>query len=191
MAATSEMWLIADAPGLAEMRAFNERMAKELSVDMGASAMSSLLAAQPGGAQALAELKKESAKMSGLPVLQVTRVGLTTDGQPLPPPSTAPLPQTQNQGSTAGSQTADSQNSRLGAFGRALSGSSMGGLMHHSSSTASAPSQAPASDATTETAGVLLESQTETSGFSTAAVDTSRFQIPANYKAVASPIEHK
>ena len=93
MAATSEMWLIADAPGLAEMRTFNERMAKELSVDMGASAMSSLLAAQPGGAQALAELKKESAKMSGLPVLQVTRVGVSTDGQPLPPPSTAPLPQ--------------------------------------------------------------------------------------------------
>jgi len=191
MAATSEMWLIADAPGLDEMRAFNERMAKELSVDMGASAMSSLLAAQPGGAQALTELKKESAKMSGLPVLQVTRVGLTTDGQPLPPPSTAPLPQTQDQGSTAGSQTADSQPSRLGAFGRALSSSSMGGLVHHSSSTASPPSQAPASGATAETAGVLLESQTQTSGFSTAAVDASRFQIPANYKAVASPMEHK
>jgi hypothetical protein len=202
MAATSEMWLIADAPGLAEMRAFNERMAKELSVDMGASAMSSLLAAQPGGAQALAELKKESAKMSGLPVLQVTRVGLTTDGQPLPPPSTAPLPQTQNQGSTAGditqevatgtaTQEAGSQISRLGTFGRALSGSSMGALMHHAPSKASAPSQAPASGATAETAGVLLESQTETSGFSTAAVDTSRFQIPADYKAVASPMEHK
>ena len=202
MAATSEMWLIADAPGLAEMRAFNERMAKELSVDMGTSAMSSLLAAQPGGAEALAELKKESAKMSGLPVLQVTRVGLTTDGQPLPPPSTAPLPQTRNQGSTTGSitrevatgtatQTADSQISRLGTFGRALSGSSMGALMHHAPSTASAPSQAPSSGTTAETAGVLLESQTETSGFSTAAVDTSRFQIPADYKAVASPMEHK
>jgi hypothetical protein len=202
MAATSEMWLIADALGLAEMRAFNERMAKELSVDMGASAMSSLLAAQPGGAQALAELKKESAKMSGLPVLQVTRVGLTTDGQPLPPPSTAPLPQTQNQGSTAGAvtqevatgtatQTADSQISRLGTFGRALSSSSMGALMHHAPSKASAPSQAAPDGANAETAGVLLESQTETSGFSTAAVDTSRFQIPADYKAVSSPMEHK
>jgi hypothetical protein len=189
MAATSEMWLIAGAPGLDEMRAFNARMAKELSVDMEASTMSSLLAAQPGGAQALAELKKESAQMSGLPVLQVTRVGLTTDGQPLPPPSTAPLPQTQNQGSAT--QPADSKNSRMGTFGRALSGSSMGGLMHHSSSTASAPGEAADSGASGETAGVLLESQTETSGFSTATVDASRFQIPADYKAVASPMEHK
>ena len=30
MAATSEMWLIKDAPGMPEMRSFNERMAKEL-----------------------------------------------------------------------------------------------------------------------------------------------------------------
>src|SRR6202041_3539358 len=105
MAATSEMWLIPDAPGMEEMRRFNERMAKELAVDMEASTMSSLLAAQPGGAQALDELKKESAKMSGLPVLQVTRVGVTPDGQPLAAPSTAPLAQSQKAGSTAGSVT--------------------------------------------------------------------------------------
>ncbi len=48
MAATSEMWLIKDAPGMPEMRSFNERMAKELSVDMAASAMTSLIAAEPG-----------------------------------------------------------------------------------------------------------------------------------------------
>src|SRR3984885_5080993 len=126
MAATSEMGLIPDAPGMDEMRRFNERLAKELAVDMGASAMSSLLAAQPGGAQALDELKKESGKVSGLPVLQVTRVGVTTDGQPLAAPSVAPLPQSQSQdqGSTAGAvgkevaagtatQEAESQVSRL------------------------------------------------------------------------------
>ena len=203
MAATSEMWLIQDAPGLAEMRRFNVRMAKEMSFDMEGSAMSSLLAAQPGGAQALAELKKESAKMSGLPVLQVTRVGVTADGQPLPPPSSAPLAQSQNQGSTAGSvtqevaagtatQEAGSQISRLGTFGRALGGSSMGALMHHAPSTASAPSQAVGgTGADAATAGVLLESQTQISGFSEVVVDTSGFQIPAGYKAVASPMEHK
>jgi hypothetical protein len=203
MAATSEMWLIQDAPGLAEMRRFNIRMAKEMSFDMEGSAMSSLLAAQPGGAQALAELKKESTKMSGLPVLQVTRVGVTADGQPLPPPSSVPLAQSQNQGSTAGSvtkevasgtatQEAGSQISRLGTFGRALGGSSMSALMHHAPSTASAPNQATGgTGADAATAGVLLESQTQISGFSEAAVDTSGFQIPAAYKAVASPMEHK
>jgi hypothetical protein len=201
MAATSEMWLIKDAPGMPEMRSFNERMAKELKVDMAASEMTSLITAEPGGAQALEELRKESGKVSGLPVLQVTRVGMTVDGQPLAAPSVAPLPQSQSQdqGSTAGAvgkevatgtatQEAGSQLSRLGTFGRALGGSSMGALMHHAPST-SAPSQATSSDPAT--AGVMMESQTETSGFSVAPVDTSSFQIPAGYKAVTSPLEHK
>jgi hypothetical protein len=184
MAATSEMWLVQDQPGLAEMRSFNTRMAKEMFIDMASSGMSSMLAAEPGGAQALAELKKEAAKMSGLPVLQVTRVGVTADGQPLPPPS-------QDQGSAAGAvgQEEGSQTSRLGTFGRALSGSSMGALMHHPPSSGSTPSQAPASAGATD--GVLLESQTQTSGFSEAPVDANSFQIPASYKAVASPMDHK
>ncbi len=199
MAATSEMWLVADEPGLAEMRRFNERLAKELSFDAEGSAMSSLLAAQPGGAQALAELRKESAKMSGLPVLQVTRLGMTADGQPLPAPSTTPLPQSQGStGSSAGAvsqeiatgtaeQTAGSQIGRLGTFGRALSSSSMGALIHHTPSAKTAPNQA-AGGTDAATAGVLLENQTQTSGFSEAAVDSSNFQIPAGYKAVASPM---
>jgi hypothetical protein len=202
MAATSEMWMIKDAPGMAEMRRFSERMAKELSIEMSASAMSSLISAEPGGAQALQELKKESAKVSGLPVLQVTRVGMTVDGQPLPAPSVAPLPQTQNQnhGATAGdmgkevaagtaTQEAGSQISRMGTFGRALGGSSMGALLGHTSSKSAPPAQAANTDPAT--AGVLMESQTETSGFSVAAVDTNSFQVPAGYKLVASPLAHK
>jgi hypothetical protein len=189
MAATSEMWLVQDEPGLPEMRSFNARMAKELSIDMASSGMASMLAAEPGGAQALAELKKEAVKMSGLPVLQVTRVGVTADGQPLPPPSVAALPPSQNQDSTTGAvgqqtatEQAGSQTSRLGTLGRALSGSSMGALLHHAPSSESAP---------TATDGVLLESQTQTSGFSEAPVDPNSFQIPSGYKAVASPMDHK
>lgn len=203
MAATSEMWLIKDAPGMAEIRSFNERMAKELSMDMSASAMTSLIAAEPGGAQALAELKKESAKVNGgLPVLQVTRVGMTLDGQPLAAPSVAPLPQVQNQdhGSAAGdvgkqvavgtaTQEAGSQVSRLGTFGRALGGSSMGALLGHVPSSKPAPGNAANTDPAT--AGVLMENQVETSGFSVASVDTQSFQVPAGYKLVASPLAHK
>jgi hypothetical protein len=202
MAATSEMWLIKDAPGMSEMREFNQRMAKELAVDMSASPMTSMLAAQPGGAQALEKLKKEAANVKGgMPVLQVTRVGMTIDGQPLAAPSVAPLPQSQSQGQGSTSaevgkevatgtatEEAGSQLSRLGTFGRALGGSTMGALMRHTPSS-TGPSQAANSDPAT--AAVMLESQSETSGFSAAPVDTSSFQIPAGYKAVTSPLEHK
>ena len=202
MAATSEIWSVPDAPGLAEIRAFNLRMASELAVQSEASAMSSLLASQPGGAEALTELKKETAKMSGFPVLQVTRMGLTADGQPLPAPTAAPLPKSQNEDPTASAvaqeaatgtatQTADSQMARLGTFGRALSGSTMGSLMHHTSKTAT-PAPAPAAASPdAATAGVLLETQTETSGFSTAPIDPASLEVPAGYKALASPLEHK
>ena len=198
MAATSEIWSVADFPGLAELRAFNQRLSQELSVQMEASSISSLLSSQPGGAQAVEELKKESAKMSGYPVLQVMRVGFTADGKPLPPPSSAPLTQSSDQGSsTAASitkevatgtaaQTASDQMGRLGTFGRALSGSTMGSLMHHTQK--AAPSAAGTPDAA---AGVLLEMQTQTSAFSIAPVDTAALEVPAGYKAVSSPMNSK
>ena len=107
MAATSEMWLVSDVPGEEELRAFNQRMAKELAMDTNASQMSGLLSAQPGGAQALADLKKEAAKMRGVPVLKVTRVGVSADGQPLPAPSVAPVAHTKSGGSGAGKVTGE------------------------------------------------------------------------------------
>jgi hypothetical protein len=200
MAATSEMWLVSDVPGEEELRVFNQRMAQELAMDTSVSQMYGLLSAQPGGAQALADLKKEVAKMSGLPVLQVTRVGVSTDGQPLPAPSVAPMSHSNGSGSGAGkvtgevatdtsTQVANDQIGKLGTFGRALGGSNMGALMRHKpSSSPSIPAPAPDNSADAATAGVLLESQTETGNFSTAPVDLSSFEIPAGYKQVASPM---
>ena len=204
MAATSEMWLVHDVPGVDELRAFNQRMAKELAVDGSANPMSGLLSAQPGGAEAMAELKKEAAAMSGFPVLQVTRIGVSADGQPLPAPSVAPLAHSQGNGSGAGTitkevatdtgtQEADSQIGKLGTFGRALGGSSMGALMRHKP--ANPPKATPASTdnsaADSATAGVLMESQTEVANFSTAPADLTTFEIPAGYKQVTSPMAGK
>jgi hypothetical protein len=203
MAATLELWSIADCPGLAELRAFNQRMSKELSVQAESSSLNSLLASQPGGPQAVEELKKESAKMSGFPVLQVTRVGLTADGKPLPAPSTAPLAQNNDQGgSTAAAitkevaagtatQTANDEMAHLGTFGRALSGSAMGSMMHHKPKATPAAGTTAATTAPDPTAGVLLEMQTQTSGFSIAPVETTSLDVPAGYKVVPSPFHSK
>jgi hypothetical protein len=203
MAATSEMWMIDEAPGLAEMRSFNTRMAQEMGMDTDASPASALLATQPGAAQAMADLKKESAGISGLPILQVTRVGVSSDGQPLPAPSVAPLPQSQKtQGNTTGdvtrdiatntgTQTANDQVSRLGSFGRALGGSTMGALMKHKHASADTTQSNNSSATDPATAGVLMESETRITGFSTASGGTSSFEIPAGYKQVTSPMAKK
>jgi hypothetical protein len=68
----------------------------------------------------------------------------------------------------------------------------MGALMHHAPSTASPAGQAAGGGGlNAANAGVLLESQTELSGFSAATVDTRGFEIPGGYKVVASPFAHK
>ena len=197
MAATSEMWLVPETPGMEELRAFSQRMAQELSVDTTASQMSGLLAAQPGGAEALADLKKETSKMQGFPVLQVTRVGVSPDGRPLPAPSVAPAPNSQTSSSTAGNvtreaatdtgtHTANSEMGKLGTFGRALGSSSLGAFMRHKpAQNKTEPAAVPeGSDAS----AVLLESQTSIDHFSTSVADLSSFDIPAGYKLVTSPM---
>jgi hypothetical protein len=209
MAATTEMWLVKDEPGMDEIRAFNLRMMKEMPIAVStATSMTSMIASQPGGAQALDELSKQAVKVSGMPVLQVTRVGMTVDGQPLAAPSVAPLPQSQAQGpnrSTVASdmgkqvavgtatQEASSGISRLGGFGRALGGSSMGALLSHQpSSKPSTPSDnSDAQNTDPKTAGILMENQVATTGFSTSTVDTAAFEVPAGYKQVQSPMSRK
>jgi len=196
MAATSEMWLVPEIPGMDELRAFEQRMMQELSIDVTANQMSGLLAAQPGGTEALADLKKEVSKMQGFPVLQVTRVGVSPDGKPLAAPSVAPLPADKGNSSTAGNvtrevatdtgtQAAGSEVGKLGTFGRALGSSSLGAFMRHKPQPKSEPQPTTGSDAA---AGVLLESQTSVDHFSTAPADASSFAVPAGYKQVTSPM---
>jgi hypothetical protein len=197
MAATSEMWLVPEVPGMDELRSFNQRMAQELSVDVSATQISGMLAAQPGGAEALADLKKESSKMSGFPVLQVTRVGVSTDGRPLPAPSIAPVSNNQDSGSKAGTvtgeiatdtttQAANSEMGKLGTFGRALGSSTMGAFMRHKPQPKAEPA---ATSNSADAAGVLLESQTSIDHFSTSPVDLSAFNVPAGYTEVNSPMQ--
>jgi hypothetical protein len=199
MAATSELWLVQDVPGMEEMQRFGLRLAQELSIDTMSSPGSSLLASQPGGADALAALKRESAKVKGYPVLQVTRLGMSMDGKPLPAPSVVPAPSSSSShdpsvaGQVTGevatdtaTQTANNQVSKLGGFGRTLGGSSLGALMRHKP----APAQnSPAPTATDpEASSILIESQSSTSNFSTNPVSVSSFEVPSGYKNIPSPL---
>jgi hypothetical protein len=196
MAATSEMWLVPEIPGMDELRAFNQRMAHELSVDTTANQISGMLAAQPGGAEALADLKKEASKAQGIPVLQVTRVGVSPDGKSLPAPSVAPVASNQGNGASAGTvtreigtdagtQAAGSELGKVGTFGRALGNSSLSAFTRHKPQPKSEPATASGN---ADAAGVLLESQTSTDHFSTAPADLTSFDVPAGYKQITSPM---
>ena len=85
----------AGIPGYDQVRDFYKRMAMKM-VDAGTIGLgydfSKMLAQNPGAGQALGDMAKEMQKLDGVPIMQVMRMGTTTNGQPLPAASEAPTP---------------------------------------------------------------------------------------------------
>ena len=95
MAITNDMWMVPEIPGYDQVRDFYKRMAMKM-VDAGTIGLgydfSKMLAQNPGAGQALGDMAKEMQKLDGVPIMQVMRMGTTTNGQPLPAASEAPTP---------------------------------------------------------------------------------------------------
>jgi hypothetical protein len=211
LAITNDMWMAPSTPVYDEVRAFDEKFAKKMgqvfSANQGSATQGlAALMSQPGAAKGMEELAKEVSKLKGVPVLQVMRMGMTSNGQPLPAASEGPLPASNGPAMpTAGDvaqQTATSVvASKLGGFGSALGGAGFGGFGHKKkaadtaqSETAAANGAAAAADANSglgaqaqPASSVLIESSTTLGGFSTAPVDGSHFQVPAGYQQVTTP----
>ncbi len=184
MAITNDMWLVPEIPGYAEIRDFSVRMGQQMGQVVSGSGvdMSRMLNSQPGANQAMTGLVEEMRKLQGVPVLQVMRMGMTTNGQPLPAASEAPLPASSappppTAGDVAKQSASSAISSRLGSLG------GFGGFGHKQQA---APPPPPATDSQPPppTSVVLIESQTQSSNFSSGPVDEVHFQVPAGYTEV-------
>ena len=166
-----------------------------------------LFAMQPGMGKGLQQMVDEMSKLKRVPVLQVMRVGTSSNGQPLPAASEAPLPaspampSTQdlagavaNQAAASAEQAAASQvASKVGLGGLASAAvGGFGGFGHKKKKADAEPQPAassPGSQQQTPAAGaapfaVLMESTTETTNYSRAPVDASHFAVPAGYQQI-------
>ena len=203
LAITSDMWLIADAPGYEEVKSFNVRMAKELAMDTEMNSMAALLNAQPGAGQAMADMKKEMSKMAGIPVLQVMRMGMTANGAPLPAPSQDPAQApSANNDRAAENAKSSMEDGVANSLGNVLGGGRFGGLMRHKSKKKAEDSEtanngnvqkvstqnANGQNGSAPQSAVLLEMSTHRSNFSAGPVDTSNFEVPAGFKQMESPM---
>jgi hypothetical protein len=185
MAVTNDMWMVPAIPGYDQVGDFYKRFAAKVSdatVGLGFD-FSTMLAQNPAAGQALSDMAGEMQKLSGVPIMQVMRMGTTVNGQPLPaaseallPPDPSPAAPSAGQVAKAGMSSAIA--SRLGGFGFGKKKSSPPDNTADQN-TAAAPSQ-PSS-------AILMETQISTSNFSSAPVDPSHFDIPAGYKLVQSP----
>jgi hypothetical protein len=140
-----------------------------------------MLAQNPSAGQALNDMAGEMQKLHGVPIMQVMRMGTTTNGQPLPAASEAPLPPekpapTAGQVAKAGIGSAIS--SRLGGFG-------FGKKKNNPPPDQNADQNNNAQQQ--PTSAILMETQITTSEFSSDPVDPSHFEIPAGYTQVQPP----
>jgi hypothetical protein len=181
MAITNDMWMVPAVPGYDEVRDFEVRYAKKMgTVFSGAVSSATLASMQPASGEGMAEMVKEMSKLKGTPVLQVMRMGTTTNGQPLPAASEAPLPESNSPqmpsaGQVAKESVASSISSKLGGFG---------GFGHKKKDDTPPPDQKPADPQAQPQAAVLMESKTEMTSFSRGPVDVSKFEVPAGFKQV-------
>ena len=138
----SEMWVSADVPGAAELKAISAKMA-ERSFGSGAN---------PQMQKAMADMQKQSAKIGGVPVLSMMRV---------------------KAGDDAKSKAMQAQMQAARAQMEAMKKKGGPGAEQIDKALASMP---------TTGAKYLMEMTTESSGFSTAAIPASDFDVPAGFK---------
>jgi hypothetical protein len=182
LAITNDMWMAPEIPGYDEVRDFNKRFAVKMGVVFGDTFKPMVAAMQPGSAVGMAEMAKEMSKLNGVPVMQVMRMGSTTNGQPLPAASEAPLPASNgpSTGDVAKQSVSSAITSKLGGFG---------GFGKKKKDPAQqdqqAPDQSKSGQADTPTQSVLMESSTQMASFSSAPINSSQFSVPAGYAQIA------
>src|SRR5882757_6195498 len=176
---TNDMWLTPEIPGYNEVRDFYARYAARMgTVFGGMGGMSAMLATHPGATQGMADMAKEVSKLKGVPVLQVTRMGNTVNGVPIPAASEAPLPASNSPATPSAGEVG--QQAATSAIASSLG---LGGLGFGRKKKADA-APADQSQGAPGTATVLMESNTQLSSFSQAPVDSAKFDVPAGFKQI-------
>lgn len=164
-------WRTPQVAGYEQVRAFYTAFAEK--VGLGPETMRSMQLAmgQAGTAEAMARLAKEASKLEGVTLVQVTRMmGLGMGIPDLDMPGGAEM---------TGAAAEPSVGGALGRLGR-IGG--LGGLGRRRKR--EEPQQQKAQEPKKAEPGVLLETTSESSNFSTAAVDAGRFTVPAGFREV-------
>jgi hypothetical protein len=188
LAITNDMWLAPEVAGYGEVRDFQRRFAEKMGTVFGDSLNPAMLASQPGAGKAMADMVKEMSKLKGIPVQQVMRMGTTADGTPLPAASEAALPATNSpEMPSAGQVAKDSATSAVASVIPGLGG--FGGFGRKKKS--AEPAAAADKGAEGQKWAVLIESNTQMSGFSQSSVDGSKFDLPTGYKQMEPKIANQ
>jgi hypothetical protein len=169
----SDEWRTPDVAGYEQLHAFQQAFALKLGIGPEAMKTMQLAMMQPGTSEGMARLAKEAAKLQGVPLVQVTRMkGMGLDLPDINMPSGAEV------GGAAAESAAGAALGRLGRLG------GLGGLGRRKKQEEPPPPPKKTDEAKKGEPGVLLETTTENSNFSSGAVDAAKFSVPAGFKEV-------
>ncbi len=159
----SHVWLAPDIDGYDEVRDFERKMAQRIGM-----LPDQQLAQMRQSMQGMVEVNKQMADMKGIPVLTVMDIGLPADAMAQAQGQQPSQPPTQAQ------QNNDSGGGLSGLAARGI----LGGFGRKKKANADQPDSPGASPAPP---GTLMQTTTESSGFSSAPVDSSKFEVPAGF----------
>lgn len=185
----SSIWLVESIPGHQELQAFYKKMAEKMASTWAANPMARqagmMAASNPKMMEWAQKMAKEGEKMKGVHVMQVMKYGSGLDpakAGEVTDPSTMP------QGPTAGDVAkTQARDQALGGIVRGLPGG-FGGLGRRRSKEKEQPAEAQPQQGQAAPSGVLMEMVMQGSNYSTASVDASKFDVPAGFQKVESPM---
>jgi hypothetical protein len=197
----TDSWIAPSVPGYDEIKQFYMKMAKEMDWVPGAM-MSGM--ANSNVQISMAELKKNNAKINGIPLLQTISMSLggntmaataaNGQGQTSAPPPPPPPAQTQEPTSAKDAITQGiAGHFGLGGFGKKKKKTDDTPATTDSSQTASnsgAANTAPAA-ASTGTPGSLMDMTVEVTSYSSDSLDKGLFDVPAGYTQVQPNLDAK
>ena len=165
MEITTDAWY-APVPGYGEVKEFHKKMAAKLGNTFGSGMqqMSQMAAMQGGQAnmgEGMEQVAKELAKIDGVPVESIVKMGASGTTASGSAPSAKPEPEEkQSSSSIAGAALG-----RLGGFGRRKK------------------DDQPKDDSSAQSgSGTLMEMTMTLTSFTSGAADVSKFEVPAGYK---------
>lgn len=182
LAITNDLYMVPEIPGYDQVREFQRKLALKMGAIVSPLFTPQMAAMQPASSQGMTEMAKEMSKLKGVPVLQIMRMGSTANGQPLPAASEAPLPESNSPQMPSAGEAA--QESATSAIASKIGLGGWGGFGHKKNKN-QPQEQPPAQPSGPQPpSAVLVQSEIETTSFSSAPVDPSRFEVPAGYKQV-------
>jgi hypothetical protein len=178
-----DMWMAGDVPGYDEVRRYMQKYAEAIGMTPEMMRVSRMAVGQPGMGEGMAKLMKEASKLVGVPVVTVTRM----TGMGMGGPGEAQMPTSKEVGDAAASSAATSALGRvpgLGGLGGRLGGFGRKKKAEEPKEEPKAETPPPAAANAKPQQSVFMEMTSESSAFSTSAVDASRFAVPAGFKEV-------